>query len=218
MTGFARELAHGFPRELPAPRRDREEYRHEVCSPEGDYRYFAIYRSLETKRWASTAEAQRTAVVVGCHPTPADAAGRQCWGFARAWDCPTVILLNLFARRVESRGALLREPDPIGPQNLSWLQTYLATADVLLAAWGDLGDWFRRLARRSVWRSAECRDHVRAVIALSQAWQCLGTTRNGSPTFPLFRSPRAPLVEFSSSKIGGGEFAVEGSLCRAIPA
>jgi len=170
-----------------------ELYRDEVCSPCGEYRYYATYKSLERRRWAS---ADRLAVVVGCNPTPRDGAGQRCWAFARAWECPTVVLLNLFAFRADSRRRLLSVEDPIGPQNRDWLLTYLAQADVCVAAWGDLSAWFRGLTRRSLGRAARCVGHVRSVLAGVSGWQCLGLTRNRSPVYPLFRPAHEPLRAF----------------------
>lgn len=88
-----------------------------------------------------------------------------------------ICVLNLFALRSADPAALLRHPDPVGPENDSWLKGLISDTgrgEVPIAvAWGALAV---PLLRDRADRVLEMLDGC--LLA------CLGTTRDGYPRHP----------------------------------
>lgn len=109
-----------------------------VISPDGVYRY-ALWRA-----WG----AGRPATFIMLNPSTADAEQddptiRRCIGYAKAWGCGGLLVLNLFALRATDPAELHRHPDPVGPDNDDRLCTFLKNTyrpgDIVVAAWGTSG-------------------------------------------------------------------------------
>ena len=96
---------------------------------------------------------------------------RRCIGFARDWGFGRLVVVNLFALRSTSPRALRRAPDPVGPRNDRWIARLAADAELVIAAWGALGNY---------------RDRARLVTSTLSDLYCLGRTRDGSPRHPLY--------------------------------
>jgi hypothetical protein len=68
---------------------------------------------------------------------------RRCEGFARAWGHDSLVVLNIFAFRSTDPKALYAEPDPVGPENDSYIGRYakhaVAKGGVIVCAWGAHG-------------------------------------------------------------------------------
>lgn len=117
------------------------------------------------------------AVFVMLNPSTADAEQddptiRRCIGFAKAWKCAGLEVVNLFALRSTDPMALTTYPDPIGPENDKAIRDAIHAPSVVVAAWGVHG----RLRGRGV--------QVRALVGNSL--YCLGLTRSGHPRHPLY--------------------------------
>jgi hypothetical protein len=123
----------------------------------------------------------RPAVFVMLNPSTADAAIddptiRRCRGFARAWGCGGLVVVNAFALRATNPAALRTHPDPVGPYN----DTVLATLGIrehgpVVVAWGV---------------HATLHDRDKRVLALLRGAgvepMCLGVTKDGHPRHPLY--------------------------------
>lgn len=64
---------------------------------------------------------------------------RRCIGFARAWGCEFLDVLNIFALRSTDPRVLYSTDDPVGPDNDSWLARAPHASRIIVAAWGTHG-------------------------------------------------------------------------------
>jgi hypothetical protein len=122
------------------------------------------------------------------NPSMADEAAndptlRRILGFSRASGFGGLEVVNLFAWQSPSPKALLRAPDPVGPENDRYIREAVTRAEKVVAAWGDEG----------------ARDgRERAVLALiSRPVFCLGTTELGHPRHPLYVKAQTELCPMS---------------------
>ena len=88
------------------------------------------YRYRLTRKWGYG----RPCGFIMLNPSTADALHddptiRRCVGFAKAWGCGALIVVNLFAVRATSPREMMRADDPVGPENKEHVQraaTYVA--------------------------------------------------------------------------------------------
>ena len=115
-------------------------------------------------------------VWIGLNPSTADHEAldntcRRCLKWSKEWGCNRYIMLNAFAFRSTFPKVMLAADDPIGPENDYFLESYTATAKIVIAAWGTHCDLIRvEAVRRAVGRPLEC----------------LGMNQDGSPRHPLY--------------------------------
>jgi hypothetical protein len=142
-----------------------------VISPCGAYRYEL------TRRWA---DGDDIVTWIMLNPSTADAdyddpTIRRCIDFSIRWGCSGLIVQNLFALRATDPRALAQHPDPVGPDN----DTYLAKAatGTTIAAWGVSGG-----------HPAHTRaDAVLELLRTHGTWpMCVGLTQGGAPRHPLY--------------------------------
>lgn len=140
------------------------------------------YRYSLTRRFSP---GDRTVVFVGLNPSTADARVddatiRKCVGFVRRWGADRLVMANVCAWRSRHPKEMQRADDPVGPENEGRLRDLVASAEIVVAAWGQNKLPFRaqRLAR---W-----------VLGLPNAY-CLGTNADGTPRHPLFVPYDTPL-------------------------
>jgi hypothetical protein len=145
------------------------------------------YRYWLTRCWDAEA---RQACFIMLNPSVADASVddptiRRCVGFARAWGCGGVRVVNLFAYRATRPGDMRAADDPVGPENDRHLLDAARGCHPVVAAWGVHGGHRNR-------------DGAAAGLLLSAGVtvQCLGTTRDGRPRHPLYVPADQPLVPF----------------------
>jgi hypothetical protein len=143
-----------------------------VCSDCGRYRYQL------TRRWADGEQV----VFVMLNPSTADAQAtdptlRRCVHFARAWGFGRLVVVNLFAWRSPRPADLAKTPDPVGPDNRSWVDRSLNHADAAVAAWGSRAKCGGALAERFFDQVEAIRHHNLNAIHLTKA---------GDPGHPLF--------------------------------
>lgn len=139
----------------------------------------------------------RTVVVVGLNPSTADAFQddmtiRKCVGFARRWGMDRLVMANVCAWRSRHPKEMQRADDPVGPENEARLRELVATAEIIVAAWGQNKLPFRaqRLAR---W-----------VLSLPNVC-CLGQNADGTPKHPLFVPYETPRVAIGVALRGDSE-------------
>lgn len=151
--------------------------RHATLSRCGRYRYW-----LE-RSWAETGKGFVNFIML--NPSTADAERddptiRKCIGFARRWGYDGVHVVNLFALRATDPAALRSDPSPIGPENDTFLEAGVLSAERTICAWGNnaaIGDRaahvLRRLAQLEFGRAADL-------------LYALRINRDGSPAHPLY--------------------------------
>jgi hypothetical protein len=130
------------------------------------------------------------------NPSTADADNpdptiRKCMGFARRFRCSRVTVANLFALRATYPDDLRRHPDPVGPENDTWIahvvQEHRERGALIIAAWG--ADPFAKTRARHVLRSFG-------------PFDCLGVTADGSPRHPLYLPYESRLVGVDEAVLG----------------
>ena len=129
----------------------------------GAYRY---------RLWRAWEPALPIVTFVMLNPSSADAERddptiRRCIGFARGWGFGRLNVVNLCAYRALTPKELLAAEDPFGPDNGSHLQTAVANADLVVAAWGNHG---RKLTSPT----------------FARPLHHLGLTKLGQPRHPLY--------------------------------
>ena len=156
-----------------------------VFDATGQYRYHL---------WRVWDDALPQVAFVLLNPALADATRddptlRRCLGFARAWGCGRLDVVNLFAYRTPSPAVLRRAPDPIGPDNDAVLVEVARQADRVVVGWGNGGRW---LGRDGAVR--------RLLDPLNLA--CLGLTSLGQPRHPLYVRSSSPYLPLTVSGHG----------------
>lgn len=101
---------------------------------------------------------------------------RRCIGFARSWDCGSLVVCNLFALRSTDPRELYKSADPIGPDNDAAIERWARKASLRIAAWGNHGQHRERGVRVKL----RLRD-------LGVPLSYLRLTNAGNPAHPLSR-------------------------------
>lgn len=148
-----------------------------VLSPCGTYRY-----TLE-RRWAPGL----ALAWVMLNPSTADAdvddpTIRRVIRFTHDAGWPAAVVLNLYALRATDPTDLDSHPDPVGPANPYYLNSY--AHEVVVCAWG-----------------ARSKARARAFTVLNRHLAnaellCLGTTKDGAPRHPLYVSAATQLAPY----------------------
>lgn len=116
-----------------------------------------------------------------------DATIRRCMGFALNAGFGGIEVYNLFALRSTYPGNLLKNTDPVGPENNSYLER-ISKTNTVIAAWGIIP---QGLAKR---------EFEVLQMLIDRDWKCLGLTLEGFPRHPV-RLPyktefeKLPLIE-----------------------
>lgn len=147
----------------------------------GKYRYWL------SRTWDATLPVQPFVML---NPSKADATEddptiRRCVGYAKAWDCGGIWVVNLFAIRATDPADAKKAPEPVGPDNDEHLRAVLAFPRPIVVAWGRNKIW-----PAQVW-------HVCKLLQSSgRGLWCLGINQDGSPTHPLMLRTDAELKEY----------------------
>jgi hypothetical protein len=137
-----------------------------------------LYRYRLTRVWDATL---RPACFVMLNPSTADALQddptiRRCVGFARAWGCGGIVVVNLFAWRATDPRELWMAADAEGPDNDRHITEAVIECHPVIAAWGVGG----RMGFRD-------QDVLRLIQSAGRPWPlCLGRTKGGHPRHPLY--------------------------------
>jgi len=120
-----------------------------------------------------------TVTFIGLNPSTADEKEDDptittCIAYAKRWRNGGLFVANLFAFRDTHQQQIWNEPDPIGPENNTWLVNLASKSSLVVAAWGNDG-W--RLGRSAV------------VCRLLPSLHCLKINKSGEPHHPLYLSP-----------------------------
>ncbi len=109
---------------------------------------------------------------------------RRCAGFARRWGCGALHVVNLFALRTAKPTGLAKVLDPVGLENLGWIEHAVGLSDRVVCAWGASGAYMCQDQRVLGWIDGACQP------------RCLGVTKDGHPRHPLYVPYSAKLVGF----------------------
>lgn len=146
----------------------------------------ALYRYKLSRRWIApsvTASELRLAVV-GLNPSTADGLDddntiRKLMGFATRWGFALFDIVNVFAYRTKSPKVLLEAQrvgvDVVGPDNDRHVADVIASASLVLAAWGA------EPIVKSRWPALE-----KLLAAAPCNVVALKTTKDGAPFHPLY--------------------------------
>jgi hypothetical protein len=136
------------------------------------------YRYRLDRTWDA---ALPVATFIMLNPSTADATVddptiRRCLGYAHAWGCGALTVVNLYAWRATKPADLWNAADPVGPGNDAYLTAAAQSATTsfgrLVAAWG---------AHADPWRIAE----VLALPGMDRL-TALALTKGGQPRHPLY--------------------------------
>jgi len=127
-------------------------------------------------------------MVIGLNPSTADEMNddptvRRCIRFAHDWGYGGLCMTNIFAIRATNPKVMLAHPEPVGPENDSYLQDVSQKAGIIIAAWGVHG---KHLGRGD------------AVAQMIPNLRCLGITKEGRPRHPLYLRADSKPIPFSS--------------------
>jgi hypothetical protein len=154
-----------------------------VISPCGLYRY-RLTREISS--------ALKSCLFIMLNPSTADASEddptiRRCIGFAKAWECGTLVVVNLFAFRATSPKDMMASCDPVGPENHTHVVDAADSvarqneafgpehAGPIICAWGVGGSYLDQGQTVRGWLERE------GLLPLH-----LGVTKAGHPKHPLY--------------------------------
>lgn len=159
-----------------------------VISGCGKYRYW-LERKDATLTLDFPARTTVPAVVWAlANPSTADAeiddpTVRKARGFTERLGYERFIFVNCFAYRSTKPSGLLGVADPVGPDNHKWVALAVASAPLVIAAWGNA-------------IHPKLRHHVKPFLETLRAAgpvHCLGYTADRSPRHPLMLPYSTPL-------------------------
>lgn len=143
-------------------------------------------------------DALRPCLFVMLNPSTADATAddptiRRCVGFAKAWGCGGIVVVNLFALRSTDPAGLKKTPDPVGPLNDQFIRKWAEQCHPLVAAWGVHGAYkARNVAVRRMFGAGQ--------MDLSLCH--LGLTKDGHPKHPLYLKADSKPAPFPEAACG----------------
>lgn len=158
------------------------------------------YRYVLERTWAPLMP-PLTMVYLLLNPSTADAIEddptiRRCIRFAQREGCTGLRVLNLFALRSTNPARLLTHPDPVGPENDTYIQRFMLDMRercIWVAGWGVMGH--RRIKERA--------SAVINMLGGIGIW-CLGTNADGSPKHPLYLSSDTELTPYTYQEAKDG--------------
>jgi len=150
-----------------------------------------IYRYRLGRRWE---EEGAPILFVMLNPSTADAriddrTIRRCMSFAKREGAAAIDVVNLFALRSTDPRALVKNADPIGPENDAEIREALFGAKLVIAAWGS------GVPKAHGGRAAR----VLEMLNTRPVW-ALRITATGAPEHPLYIPGDAPLVVYSAGQ------------------
>ena len=147
-----------------------------IFSPCRRYRY-ALWRIWD--------QSKPSVLFIGLNPSTADEANDdptliRCINYAKAWGFGGVFIANIFAYRATKPKDLLARKRVIGKENNHWLFKLAEDADLVVAAWGNHGQYKKRSSQ---------------VKSMFKQLHCLKLTKKGEPAHPLYlRANLTPIL------------------------
>lgn len=155
-----------------------------IISACGQYRY-------KLTRPGDMTATRGPAVFVMLNPSTADASVddptiRRCMGFARAWGCDGIVVVNLYAFRATQPSDLWIQSDPVGRENDNWLIGVAHEAEEIVCAWGVNA------------RPERVAEVTAILMTACGRLRCLGATKSGAPRHPLYVRADQELVDWAA--------------------
>ena len=148
---------------------------------------FSGCRAYRYALWRTWDISKPYALFIGLNPSTADEVEddptlRRCIDFSKSWGYGGVYMANLFAYCATQPEVMKKAVAPIGPENDAWITQLASTAGVVIAAWGNEGNF----AGRSV--------QVRKMLP---KMRCLKMNKTGEPAHPLYQPKSAMPISMS---------------------
>ena len=138
-------------------------------SPDRVHRY-ALWRTWDKLKGIT--------MFIGLNPSTADEVKNdptvsRCINYAKRWDYGGMIMSNIFAYRATDPKVMKNAEEPVGPENNQWLLKLAKEANLIVAVWGNHGEFMAR---------------GKAVISLFGGIElhCLAINKTGHPKHPLY--------------------------------
>ncbi len=107
---------------------------------------------------------------------------RRCVSFAKKWGCGKLIVTNLFGFRATNPKYMKAADDPVGPENMKYVEAAAKHADwhkgyagFVVCAWGANGSFMN-----------QADTVLRRLVAGNIRPMCLAKTKAGLPRHPLY--------------------------------
>ena len=113
----------------------------------------------------------------------------RCINFCDTWGYGEMCMTNLFAFRATDPSVMKAAPDPVGPDNMLWLERVCKDAALIVAAWGVYGDF-----------NFQARIFLKAAIDWDLRMHCLKFTKSGHPQHPLYVAADIVPVPFNFTR------------------
>jgi hypothetical protein len=149
-----------------------------IFSPCRRYRY-ALWRTWD--------KSKSSVLFIGLNPSTADETIddptlTRCINYAKDWGYGGVCIANVFAYRATKPKDLFARKRIIGKKNDHWLLKLANDADLVVAAWGNHGQYKNRAS------------HVKSML---KKLYCLKITKKGEPAHPLYLRAKLTPVFFA---------------------
>lgn len=167
--------------------------RETIFSPCRKWRYtlWREFDSVELFDGCNDGERGRDSYVqfIGLNPSTADEVQddptiRRCIAFAKAWGFGAYCMTNIFAWRDTLPQNMKRASEPIGADNDKHLVEIAKRAGLVVAAWGNHGEYLNRGT------------FVRGLLSGIAELKCFRITSNGQPEHPLYQRAGAQLIDY----------------------
>lgn len=144
-----------------------------TISPCNNYRY-DLYREWD--------ETKKTVMFLMLNPSTADGMTddntiRRCIDFAKRWGYGSLYVGNLYAFRSTKPERLLESPNPIGEENVRFIQEMSSQSHIVVCAWGN-ADIIKRLGKLY--------PNYNPLKGYTEKLYCLDITGSGQPRHPLY--------------------------------
>ncbi len=139
----------------------------------------AVFSDCDTYRyllWHEWAPEKSAVAFVGLNPSCArvqdtNPTFKRCVNYAKYWGFGRIYLVNLFAYRASTPQQLRQAKHPVGTDNDKTLVEIARQSELVVAAWGNDGQYLQRSAQ---------------VRALLPRLHVLKVNRTGEPAHPLY--------------------------------
>lgn len=137
---------------------------------------FSSCRKYRFTLWRVWGDISNYVQFIGLNPSTADetnddATIRRCRNFAKSWGFDAMCMTNLFAFRATDPKLMKQAQNPIGDNNDQWLLKIADSANLVVAAWGNHGNFLER--------------DKEVVLLLSRPLFCFGISKQNQPKHPV---------------------------------
>lgn len=146
------------------------------------------YRYHLWRKWGSNSDVM---TFIMLNPSTADAMKddptiRKCVNYAKREGCDAISVVNLFALRTPNPDDLYTHPAPVGPENDEWIVKICKNTSLVVAAWGNCGDYLNRAGIVS-----------NQLNSMDIKVSCLIRNKSGSPRHPLYCNAKESIKTFT---------------------